>query len=121
MRDLNDIRSGKPGSYPDQSVYAEYACAAFGLKFADIDGGTGLVFSVASPGKTLHFGAGRCCWPHIFLWMWRACGCAWSHTIEKIRGPKNCHRPRELREGYGAFWRLRRERNISRWRSTHDA
>ena len=62
MRDLNDIRSGKPGSYPDQSVYAEYACAAFGLKFADIDGGTGLVFSVASPGKTLHFGAGRCCW-----------------------------------------------------------
>jgi D-alanine-D-alanine ligase-like ATP-grasp enzyme len=62
MRDLNDIRSGKPGSYPDQSVYAEYACAAFGLKFADIDGGTGLVFSVASPGKSLHFGAGRCSW-----------------------------------------------------------
>jgi hypothetical protein len=62
MRDLNDIRSGKPGSYPDQSVYAEYACAAFGLKFADIDGGTGLVFSVGSPGKSLHFGAGRCSW-----------------------------------------------------------
>jgi hypothetical protein len=62
MRDLNDIRSGKPGSYPDQSVYAEYACAAFGLAFADLDGGTGLVFSVASPGKSLHFGAGRCCW-----------------------------------------------------------
>src|ERR1700749_364727 len=62
MRDLNDIRSGKPGSYPDQSVYAEYACAAFGLTFADIDGGTGLVFSVASAGKSLHFGAGRCAW-----------------------------------------------------------
>src|ERR1700749_264191 len=62
MRDLNDIRSGKPGSYPDQSVYAEYACAAFGLTFADIDGGTGLVFSVASAGKSLHFGAGRCSW-----------------------------------------------------------
>jgi D-alanine-D-alanine ligase-like ATP-grasp enzyme len=62
MRDLNDIRSGKPGFYPDQSVYAEYACAAFGLTFADIDGGTGLVFSVASAGKSLHFGAGRCSW-----------------------------------------------------------
>ena len=62
MRDLNDIRSGKPGSYPDQSIYAEYACAAFGLKFADIDGGTGLVFGVTSPGKSLYFGAGRCSW-----------------------------------------------------------
>jgi hypothetical protein len=62
MQDLQDIRSGKPGSYPDQSVYAEYACAAFGLTFADIDGGTGLVFSVASPRKCLHFGAGRCSW-----------------------------------------------------------
>jgi hypothetical protein len=62
MQDLQDIRSGKSDSYPDQSVYAEYACAAFGLKFADIDGGTGLVFSVASPGKSLHFGAGRCTW-----------------------------------------------------------
>jgi D-alanine-D-alanine ligase-like ATP-grasp enzyme len=62
MRNLNDVRSGKPGSYPDQSVYAEYACAAFGLAFADIDGGTGLVFRVASPTKTVHFGAGRCAW-----------------------------------------------------------
>ena len=62
MRNLQDIRSGKPDSYPDQSIYAEYACAAFGLTFADIDGGTGLLFSVASAGKSQHFGAGRCCW-----------------------------------------------------------
>jgi D-alanine-D-alanine ligase-like ATP-grasp enzyme len=62
MRDLSEIRFGKPAAYPDQSVYAEYACAAFGLAFADIDGGTGLVFRVASPTKTVHFGAGRCAW-----------------------------------------------------------
>ncbi len=62
MRDLREFRSGKPGSYPDQSVYAEYACAEFGLAFDDLDGGTGLVFSVASKTKSLHFGAGRCSW-----------------------------------------------------------
>ncbi len=62
MRSLGEFRSGKPGSYPDQSVYAEYACAEFGLSFQDIDGGTGLVFSVTSPAKTIHFGAGRCSW-----------------------------------------------------------
>jgi glutathione synthase/RimK-type ligase-like ATP-grasp enzyme len=62
MRSLQDFRSGKPGSYPDQSVYAEYACSEFGLTFQDIDGGTGLVFSVASKTKTIHFGAGRCSW-----------------------------------------------------------
>jgi D-alanine-D-alanine ligase-like ATP-grasp enzyme len=62
MRSLQDFRSGKPGSYPDQSVYAEYACAEFGLAFQDIDGGTGLVFSVASRSKNIHFGAGRCSW-----------------------------------------------------------
>ena len=62
MRSLKDFRSGKPNSYPDQSVYAEYACAEFGLSFKDIDGGTGLVFSVASNAKTVHFGAGRCSW-----------------------------------------------------------
>ena len=62
MRSLEDFRSGKPSSYPDQSVCAEYACAEFGLTFQDIDGGTGLVFSVASKTKTIHFGAGRCSW-----------------------------------------------------------
>jgi D-alanine-D-alanine ligase-like ATP-grasp enzyme len=62
MRTLGDFRSGKPSSYPDQSVYAEYACAEFGLAFQDIDGGTGLVFSVTSKTRTIHFGAGRCSW-----------------------------------------------------------
>jgi glutathione synthase/RimK-type ligase-like ATP-grasp enzyme len=62
MPNLREFRSGKPGFYPDQSVYAEYACAEFGLAFEDIDGGTGLVLSVTSPAKTIHFGAGRCSW-----------------------------------------------------------
>jgi glutathione synthase/RimK-type ligase-like ATP-grasp enzyme len=60
MNSLAQFRSGKPGWYPDQSVYAEYACAAFGLTFGDIDGGTGLVFSVNSATRSIHFGAGRC-------------------------------------------------------------
>jgi D-alanine-D-alanine ligase-like ATP-grasp enzyme len=62
MRSLREFRSGKPGSYPDQSVYAAFACAEFGFAFRDLDGGSGLVFSVASPTKTIHFGAGRCAW-----------------------------------------------------------
>jgi hypothetical protein len=62
MPGLENFRSGKPGSYPDQSIYAEYACAKFGLAFRDIDGGTGLVFEVASKTKSIHFGAGRCSW-----------------------------------------------------------
>ena len=62
MPTLREFRSGKPGSYPDQSVYAEYACSELGLAFRDIDGGTGLVFSVSAAAKTIHFGAGRCSW-----------------------------------------------------------
>jgi D-alanine-D-alanine ligase-like ATP-grasp enzyme len=62
MRSPSEFRSGKPSSYPDQSIYAAFACAEFGLAFRDLDGGSGLVFSVASPTKTLHFGAGRCAW-----------------------------------------------------------
>jgi glutathione synthase/RimK-type ligase-like ATP-grasp enzyme len=62
MQSLEQFRSGKAGSYPDQSVYAEYACAQLGLAFADIDGGTGLVFRVASAAKSIYFGAGRCSW-----------------------------------------------------------
>jgi hypothetical protein len=62
MRNLEEFRSGKPGSYPDQSVYAAYACAEFGLDFTDIDAGTGLVFRVSSATRSLHFGAGRCSW-----------------------------------------------------------
>ncbi len=62
MQDLQEFRSGKPDSYPDQSIYAAYACAQFGLAFQDIDGGSGLVVSIASPTRTIHFGAGRCAW-----------------------------------------------------------
>jgi hypothetical protein len=62
MRHLREFRAGKAAFYPDQAVYAEYACAEFGLAFQDIDGGTGLLFSVASKAKTIHFGAGRCSW-----------------------------------------------------------
>ena len=62
MPSLETFRSGKPVSYPDQSIYAEFACAQFGLAFRDIDGGTGLVFSVASETRSIHFGAGRCAW-----------------------------------------------------------
>jgi hypothetical protein len=62
MQDLREFRSGKPDSYPDQSIYAAYACAQFGLTFQDIDGGSGLVVSTASPTRTIHFGAGRCAW-----------------------------------------------------------
>src|SRR5258708_26589919 len=62
MRSLQDFRSGNPSFYPDQSVYAEYACAQFDLSFQDLDGGTGLLFRVASPAKSIHFGAGRASW-----------------------------------------------------------
>src|ERR1700686_2116684 len=62
MRDLREFRAGKPAFYPDQSVYAEYACAEFGLAFQDLDGGTGLLLAIASKTTSLHFGAGRCSW-----------------------------------------------------------
>src|SRR5580700_10627042 len=62
MRHLREFRAGKPACYPDQAVYAEYACAEFGLAFQDIDGGTGLLFKVASAASSVHFGAGRCSW-----------------------------------------------------------
>jgi hypothetical protein len=62
MRSLSEFRAGKPGFYPDQSVYAEYACSEFGLLFQDNDGGSGLLFKVASKTRSVHFGAGRCSW-----------------------------------------------------------
>jgi hypothetical protein len=62
MQTLAEFRSGKPSFYPDQSIYAAYACSEFGLEFEDADGGTGLVFSVASKAKRSYFGAGRCSW-----------------------------------------------------------
>ena len=61
-KSLLEFRQGKPGFYPDQSVYAAFACAEFGLEFHDLDGGSGLLFSVASREKSVHFGAGRCAW-----------------------------------------------------------
>ena len=51
MRSVREFRQGKPGFYPDQSIYAEFACAEFGLTFRDLDGGSGLIFSVASTGE----------------------------------------------------------------------
>jgi hypothetical protein len=62
MRNLQEFRAGKPASYPDQAVYAAFACAEFGLRFEDIDGGSGLVCRVASPAQVVYFGAGRCSW-----------------------------------------------------------
>jgi glutathione synthase/RimK-type ligase-like ATP-grasp enzyme len=62
MRSLQEFRQGKPGFYPDQSIYAAFACAQFGLEFRDLDDGSGLLFSVASRDRSLHFGAGRCSW-----------------------------------------------------------
>jgi hypothetical protein len=62
MRSPGEFRTGKPGFYPDQAIYAEFACAEFGLQFRDLDGGSGLLFSVASRDRLLHFGAGRCSW-----------------------------------------------------------
>ena len=59
MPSLHDLRTSKPAFYPDQSIYAEFACLAFGLDFAEIDAGTGLVFTIASPRRTVAFGAGR--------------------------------------------------------------
>jgi hypothetical protein len=62
MRSPAEFRTGKPGFYPDQTVYAEFACAEFGLTFCDLDGGSGLLFSIASHDRVVHFGAGRCSW-----------------------------------------------------------
>jgi hypothetical protein len=62
MRDLRDFRAGRPAFYPDQAVYAAFACAELGLSFDDIDGGSGLSFRVSSTTKAAYFGAGRCSW-----------------------------------------------------------
>lgn len=62
MANLQEFREGKPAFYPDQAVYAAFACAALGLGFEDVDGGTGLIFRVTSEVKAVYFGAGRCSW-----------------------------------------------------------
>ncbi|HEY8334466.1 MAG TPA: hypothetical protein VIQ05_11805 [Tardiphaga sp.] len=59
MPSLQDLRAGKPGFYPDQTIYAEFACARFGLTFEELDKGTGLVFRVSSAGFSVCFSAGR--------------------------------------------------------------
>jgi hypothetical protein len=59
MPSLPDLRAGRPAFYPDQSIYAEYACRTFGLDFTEIDGGTGLAFTVSSAARSVAFGAGR--------------------------------------------------------------
>src|SRR5579863_7476776 len=62
MRNLQEFRAGKPAFYPDQAVYAAFACAELGLEFENIDGGSGLVFRAASKSGSAYFGAGRCSW-----------------------------------------------------------
>lgn len=59
MPSLQEFRAGKPAFYPDQSIYAEFACATFGLTFEELDKGTGLVFRVSSAGAGVCFSAGR--------------------------------------------------------------
>ncbi|CAN5444759.1 hypothetical protein BH11PSE4_BH11PSE4_35790 [soil metagenome] len=59
MPTLQDLRAGKSGIYPDQSIYAEYACATLGLRFEELDRGTGLVFRIGPPGSSVTFAAGR--------------------------------------------------------------
>jgi hypothetical protein len=59
MNSLQGIRATKPAYYPDQSIYAEYACSVLGLAFTEIDHGTGLAFTVGANSQTVAFGAGR--------------------------------------------------------------
>ncbi len=59
MTPFRAIRAGKPAYYPDQTIYAEYAASELGLGFAELDGGTGLIFEVSGAGKHAAFGAGR--------------------------------------------------------------
>lgn len=59
MTQIRAIRAGKPAFYPDQTIYAEYAASVLGLGFAELDGGTGLIFEVSGSGKRAAFGAGR--------------------------------------------------------------
>ncbi|MGP9813220.1 ATP-grasp domain-containing protein [Rhodopseudomonas sp. NSM] len=60
MPQLQAFRRGRPGFYPDQAIYAEYACARLGLSFRELDGGTGLLFGIASASREICFGGGRC-------------------------------------------------------------
>lgn len=59
MTQIRAIRAGKPAFYPDQTIYAEYAASVLGLGFAELDGGTGLIFEISGADKRAAFGAGR--------------------------------------------------------------
>jgi len=59
MTDLRAIRAGKPASYPDQTIHAEYAASVLGLGFTELDDGTGLLFEISSQVTRAAFGAGR--------------------------------------------------------------
>jgi hypothetical protein len=59
MTPFRAIRAGKPVYYPDQTIYAAYAASELGLGFADLDGGTGLIFEITGAGRSAVFGAGR--------------------------------------------------------------
>lgn len=59
MTSIRAFRAGKPAFYPDQTIYAEYAAGVLGLGFAELDGGTGLIFEVTGAGRRAAFGAGR--------------------------------------------------------------
>lgn len=59
MTPLSQFRATRPPFYPDQSIYAEYACRALQLDFMEIDHGTGLAFTVGSRDRTVAFGGGR--------------------------------------------------------------
>lgn len=56
---IRAIRAGKPAYYPDQTIYAEFAAGVLGLDFAELDGGTGLIFEISGSGRRIAFGAGR--------------------------------------------------------------
>jgi glutathione synthase/RimK-type ligase-like ATP-grasp enzyme len=60
MVTIASLRSGRPGFYPDQALYAEYAARHFGLDFEVHDEGTGFVFSVRSKTRRFYFGGGKC-------------------------------------------------------------
>ena len=59
MPNLQDIRETKPGAYPDQAIYAEFAAQSLGLRFRGLDRGSGLAFAIESQTGQMVFGGGR--------------------------------------------------------------
>jgi hypothetical protein len=60
MQRLQNLRNGKPSSYPDQAIYAEFASLEAGLTFEDISAGAGQAFTIRSNSRSVAFAAGRC-------------------------------------------------------------